>query len=407
MTRYIAIPNNRTGTAALPESAGGFSASARADRIEAYRSFALENPSLRPSNQLTAKIEGLPGHRVIAVPDQNTPITGVIIVEGGAEVAEDLQNDLPDYEIIEDFTMELVAPAETGEAFLETGEVDTWHIEAVKLALARTRGFGGSGEGVGVAVLDTGIADVPELEGRISAAFEQDDELNAVETATYDTDGHGTGVAALIGGKTVGVAPGVDILNFIAIPNRSGNYSNFLMASEFIAGKAGISVANFSAGVLGFDTRIKPGIAALLSTYILPVVAVGNNGSSTSRSPGNYAEVFSVGACRRDGKVWSGSSSDEHEFDGSSYAVPSMVAPGHRITTCGGDGVFKVLSGSSLATPIVSGLAALLIERYDDITLEDLRDEIFGACILLENAEAIRQGVGMAQLPLSLYHQGS
>ena len=308
MTRYVAIPKRRPGTAVLTEIPGGYTPTARAQRIDAFRNLVQAEEGLLLSENLVDKFKKLKKHQLIATPDRQTPITGVTIIEGDAEAAEDLQNDLPDHEVIEDFDLELVAPSPADDEVTESASEIGWHIEAIKLRTARDSGFSGTGAGVGVAVLDTGVAAVDELEGRITASYEFDDALEPVNISAKDTDGHGTGVAALIAGKTVGVAPGADIVNFITIPHRTGTYSNFLLAAEFIAGQPEISVANISAGILSWEPRIKPGIRALLDTYILPVVAVGNEGANSSRSPGNYSEVLSVGACREDGRVWAGSS---------------------------------------------------------------------------------------------------
>lgn len=401
MTRFIAIPKHPPEAVTLTESIGGYSTAARAERIDGFRSIVGQQSGLLLSETLHTK------HKLIATPDQHTPITGVTIIEGNSEAAEDLQNKLPDHEVIEDFNLELVAPTTDSDDSTDVASMSAWHMAAIKLKTARDSGYTGTGSGVGVAVLDTGVAPVEELEGRIIGAYEFDNDLKPVEISTKDTDGHGTGVAALIAGKTVGVAPGADIVNVITIPQRTGTYSNFLLAAEFIASRPEISVANISAGVPSWDPRIKPGIYALLNTYILPVVAVGNGGANSSRSPGNYSEVLSVGACREDGRVWAGSSSASRTFEGMNYTVPSLVAPGHRVTTCNGDGEFRLYSGSSLATPIVSGLAALIIEKYESITQFELREEIFEACTKLEATEPLRQGSGMAQLPLSFYHLGS
>ena len=403
MPRYIAIPKNRPDAAALAETPGGYTPKARAERIGLLHKFTSEDESLYLPKDLLKKFTE---HKVIATPERNTPLTGVTIIEGGAEIVADLQNELPDHDIIEDFDFNLVAPNPAEGPPPPQDNIDRWHLEAINLGKARSGGFSGIGEGIGVAVMDTGIAEVDEIAGRIKSAYELDDDMNAIEILTKDTDGHGTGVAALIAGRTIGVAPGVDLMNFITIPQRRGTYSNFLIAAENIAQKPGISVVNISAGIIGWEPRIKPGIRALLDTYILPVVAVGNEGSDTSRSPGNYTEVLSIGAANKRGRVWSGSGSATMVPDLMRYTIPDAVAPGERVTTCNGDGEFRIFSGSSLATPIVSGIAALIIEKYPNITDLELREEIFEACEQLEGVTSARQGSGIVQIPTTLWFTG-
>lgn len=405
MPRFIAVPKSRPAAAALMETAGGYSAPARVERIEAIRRVCAADERVHLPEKLLRKVAKAGKHKVLATPTRHTPLTGITVIDCDVRDAEDLQNELPHHEVTEDFDLDLVAPSPTAAAPPQD-DIDRWHLGAIKLREARTSGFSGAGAGIGVAVLDTGVAEVDEIAGRIKAAHELNDEMEPVAIDTRDTDGHGTGVAALIAGKTIGVAPSVDLYNFITIPRRRGSYSNFLLATEFIAGQPGISIANISAGISGWEPRIKPGIRALLDTCILPVVAVGNEGADTARSPGNYTEVLSVGAANKRGRVWSGSGSATMVHDSMSYTVPDIVAPGERVTTCNGAGQFRVFNGSSLATPIVSGIAALIIEKHPDIRDHELREAILEASLKLENVAPLRQGSGMLQLPSALWSTG-
>lgn len=407
MTRYIAIPKRRSESA-LARPAPGFAPATRLERIQTLRNEGLQNTD-RMSDGLRDRFERQSerGYKILASPARQTPITGVAVIEGDAAAAEDLQNDLPDHDVIEDFDLHLIAPKPAGPSTAGENEVDFWHHEKVMLAAARGQGFAGSGEGVGVAVLDTGVNEVAELQGRIANAYVLDPYLNILSGPPQDTDGHGTGVAALVAGKAVGIAPGATLTSFTTIPRRQGSYSNFLVATEFIAAQPGIAIANISAGVPDWEPRIKPGIQALLDAYVFPIVAVGNEGAGTSRSPGNFSEVLSVGACRKDGTIWSGSGSAARNFEGMEYTVPNLVAPGHRVTTCDATGAFRLYNGSSLAAPIVAGLAALIIERYGNITDTELREAILDSCAALSGVDVLRQGRGMAQVPLFLYNLNS
>ena len=404
MPRYIAIPRNLTSTAAPFETSGGYTPQARFDRIESVRKSKRKNKRMFLPGALLQDLRKARNKGVVT-PEREMPLTGVTIIDGDPEDAERLQNELPDHEVIQDFELELVAPTIVEAPTTNQESLDLWHLDAIAFDKARSAGFNGTGAGVGVAVLDTGVANVEEVSGRIKGSWELD-ELEIVATDTKDTDGHGTGVASLIAGKNVGIATGTDIYNVITIPHRSGCYSNFVIATEFVAGQPGISIVNISAGIVGWEPRIKAGVQALLDTYILPIVAVGNEGADTSRSPGNYSEVLSVGAANKRGRVWSGSGSGTIVHDSMSYTVPDVVAPGERVTTCNGAGEFRVFNGSSMAAPIVSGIAALIIEKYPNISDHELRDEIFEACLRLENAPPLRQGTGMVQMPTTLLFTG-
>jgi Subtilase family len=83
---------------------------------------------------------------------------------------------------------------------------------------------------------------------------------------------------------------------------------------------------------------------------VLPVIAVGNEGPNTSRSPGNYASVLSVGAVGANDEVPDCSSSRQFvRFD--SPLCPDVVAPGVHILSSVPDGTYKIMNGSSMATP--------------------------------------------------------
>ncbi|XYD11673.1 S8/S53 family peptidase [Methylobacterium sp. NMS12] len=254
-----------------------------------------------------------------------------------------------------------------------------------------------------VGVCDTGIEEVDELQGRIRGAYRIDRTLNRVEPTerSRDTQGHGTHVAGLICGATVGVAPAAQVENIIMIPGGSGNLSDFILAIEHVAQQPHISVLNMSAGIPGYNGEMQPALDALRRVGVLSVIAIGNEGRNTSRSPGNYRSVLSVGASNEAGHVAAFSGGGQMMVDGMTYAVPDCVAPGEQVTSCVMDGGFEAWDGTSMATPVVSGLAALLIERDPSITIAELEDQILSACIKLEAPEA-RQGAGLVQYPASL-----
>ncbi len=405
MARYIAIPKIRKQVVEPEAVIMPMDSAARAERVETLTKMRHEDPSLAPTPGLEAYFENKRDAALLADPRDRTPLTGVIVIQGTTEDAAVLQEELPDHEVFEDFDIHLVAPVAVGE---ETDIArDKWHLEAVGLVNAQSKGFSGKGEGKIVAVLDTGIAKITELNGRIAGAWEVSSPFKTVEINTHDTDGHGTGVASLVAGKSLGIAPASQVLNMLMMPFRRAKYVDFLSAMEFIAGRPDISVANISAGLEGRELRMLPGVEALLQSGILPVVAVGNDGQETSRSPGNFFEVVSVGASTREGRVWSGSGSESIVHGNKTYTVPNVVAPGEEVTTCNRDGKFRSWNGSSMAAPTVSGLAVLITEKYGPMTLADLREEICAACEPLVGVCSLRQGDGVVQVPKGLWFEGA
>ena len=128
-----------------------------------------------------------------------------------------LSEALPDHEILQDEPFPLIAPT-ISDVHEDESALDLWHLDAIGLTDARAAGFRNTGAGVGVAVLDTGIADVAEIRGRVKVSYSLDRTDNRWTTVhAHDTYGHGTHVAGLVAGSHVGVAPGAELTNVIMI----------------------------------------------------------------------------------------------------------------------------------------------------------------------------------------------
>jgi subtilisin len=109
--------------------------------------------------------------------------------------------------------------------------------------------------------------------------------------------------------------------------------------------------------------------------------AVGNEGPLTSRSPGNYDTVLSVGAMDEAGKVASFSSSQKFNRPADPL-VPDLVAPGVGILSCIPGGKFAEMDGTSMATPHVAGLAALLRQASPNSSVGQIEQAILDSCRL-------------------------
>jgi subtilisin family serine protease len=109
------------------------------------------------------------------------------------------------------------------------------------------------------------------------------------------------------------------------------------------------------------------------------VIAVGNEGPNTSRSPGNYANVLSVGAMDANDKVadFSGSQQFNRPID---PLTPDLVGPGVAVLSSVPGGRFMEMDGSSMATPHIAGLAALLLQARPTATATQLEKAIRDSC---------------------------
>ena len=395
MARYIAIPRNDLSRSVLSLATARFDKEARASQIDRLRRARTDEG--HPSR--------VPGKGSVREPkierSLELPLTGIHLIDTVTAHLELLSEALPDHEIVEDEPLPLIDPTREDEHEDES-ELDLWHLDAIGLTATRAEGFGNKGTGVGVAVLDTGIAEVLEILGRVKASYSLDPTGGWTRVHTHDTNGHGTHVAGLVAGSRVGVAPGVDLTNVIMIPNGKGMLSDFVSALEFVAGNPEISILNMSAGIPGYRPGMRSAVEAVMRTGVLAVIAIGNEGRNTSRSPGNYRDVLSVGAWTKDNRVAGFSGGGTMVVDQQSYVIPDLVAPGNKVMSCVMGGRYESWSGTSMATPVVSGLAALIIERYPTITGADLQDELLGAARKLPGVPLTRQGEGLAQLPAGI-----
>lgn len=275
----------------------------------------------------------------------------------------------------------LIRPDRKGTAHLS--DRVTWGIRA--LGVERLWKEGLSGEGILVGHLDTGAdGRHPALRAAISHFAEFDALGREVRPSRrpYDTDDHGTHTAATIAGRPVrrrhiGVAPGADLASAIVIEGGEV-IARVLGGLEWAMGH-GVRILSLSLGFRGWWDDFRPIVDILRRRDILPVFAVGNEGPGTSRSPGNYPEALSVGAHDRRSRVC-GFSSSQRFRRAADPIVPDLVAPGASITSARPGRGYQAMDGTSMATPHIAGLAALLMEAYPDRSVDRIEEAILCSC---------------------------
>ncbi len=332
-------------------------------------------------------------------------ITSTRVVAMSEGEAEKLSREVPGVSVTLDQPIGGVDPHVDQDSITQDGSaIDRWHLAEIGLSAARQAGFAGTGNGVTVAALDTGAeGNHPEIESQLAGAFtfHLDEPHVRAMTPPKETDpvrGHGTHVAGLIAGKTVGVAPGVRLLAGVVQPNFVSSVGLLEIGLQWcLRPENGIQIVNMSVGVNGYNDVMRDEIAALLQVGILPVLAVGNLGRNTSASPGNYNEPLTVGACNRAGRIAGYSGSEQLQVDHTTYRVPDLVAPGTEVWSAWYQGGYIKDTGTSMATPIVSGIAALILERHPDIEVADLVELLMSTCRDL-GQPADRQGRGLVQI---------
>ncbi|MEW6218334.1 MAG: S8 family serine peptidase [Thermodesulfobacteriota bacterium] len=224
----------------------------------------------------------------------------------------------------------------------------------------------GQGSGVTVAVLDTGIRPHPTL---ASARIRSLDLLGDQAAAAGDYAGHGSAIASLIAGShplAPGMAPQAEILD-IRVLDANGVGDVFTLAKGITAAAdAGAQIINLSLGGYGYPPVLQEAIRYASAQGALVVAAAGNDGGSAVLYPARSPEVVAVGAVDAKGAHVPYSNQGQ-DLD--------LVAPGFGVNAAWVEDQLVLFSGTSAATALVSGLAAVLLSRgQTDLTPEGLAD---------------------------------
>ncbi len=263
------------------------------------------------------------------------------------------------------------------------------------------------GEGIGVAVIDSGITPSADF-SRIAAAVA----FNPTVTTTDDLYGHGTHVAGIIAGNGTasnglyrGIAPGVQLINLKVGDDRGvATEAEVVAALEWVlAHKAeyNIRVVNLSVNVTEVQSYHSSALAAaaeiLWFNGVVVVVATGNKDAPNGfnpvlAAPANDPFVITVGASDEQGD--SHRANDKiarftaYDQTGDGFVKPDLMAPGVDIVSVlspasnwalrnparvVGNGAYFRLSGASMATPMVTGAVALLLQAEPYLTPDQVK----------------------------------
>ncbi|NGZ74883.1 S8 family peptidase [Saccharibacillus alkalitolerans] len=218
------------------------------------------------------------------------------------------------------------------------------------------------GAGVTVAILDTGCdADHPDLAERIVGGRNFTDDDGGNPEIYEDYNGHGTHVAGTIaavrnGSGVTGVAPEADLLILKVLNGEGSGEYDWIIGGIDYAVQQGVDIISMSLGGPEDVPALHEAIRRAVDANILVICAAGNEGDSDESTnefgyPGYYNEVISVGSVNL--------ARQASEFSNTNNEV-DLVAPGEGILSAYLGRGYASLSGTSMATPHVSGAMALI-----------------------------------------------
>jgi subtilisin len=343
--------------------------------------------------------EKVPNQYIVVLKDRNLPSTAVQSVaeearNQGALVrhvyehairgfAIRIPNDRVLDSILKNPEVDYVQPDVILKAFSQTLPTG---INRVDGDLSSTKSGDGSGTvNVDIAILDTGIQlNHPDLN------VYRDTTFVSGTTSGNDDDGHGTHVAGIAAAKdntegVVGMAPGARLWA-VKVLDKNGNGfdSDIIAGIDYITQHANeIDVVNMSFGGPCCDTALHTAIANSVAAGVTYTAAAGNDGiDAGSEEPANYPEVITVSAISdTDGKCGAqGGSSDDRFASFSNYgSVVDMSAPGVNILSTYIGSSYATFTGTSMATPHVTGAAALYESLHTGATPSEVRNALLSS----------------------------
>lgn len=235
--------------------------------------------------------------------------------------------------------------------------VPSWGIDRIdqsNLPVSNSYTYNFDGTGVTVYIIDTGIRyDHQEFGGRASFGYD------AFGGTGADGNGHGTHVSGTVGGSTVGVAKNVALKAVRVLNNQgSGTTSGVIAGINWvISDNTTYAVANMSLGG-SFSQSLNTAVANAVLDNVTFAVAAGNESTNAAtKSPASEPTAITVGAT---------TSTDGFAYYSNYGSIVDILAPGSSIYSSYKNSAtsYSTLSGTSMASPHVAGVAALYLDEH-------------------------------------------
>lgn len=254
----------------------------------------------------------------------------------------------------------------------------TWGLDRIdqhSLPINGSYNYQYRGAGVYAFVIDTGIlSSHVDFGARVSAGYSAIADGNG----TTDCNGHGTHVAGTVGGSQFGVAKGVTLVPVRVLDcTGSGSYSGVIAGVDWVAGQGAMrpAVANMSLGG-GLSASVNASVAGAVAKGVTMVVAAGNsNADACQSSPASEPSAITVGAT---------TSSDSRASYSNYGTCLDIFAPGSAISSdwFSSTTATNTISGTSMAAPHVTGVAALALAANGSATPAAVTEFLLGNATL-------------------------
>ena len=320
------------------------------------------------------------------------------------DVSEIVVEDLPETPIYMNFIAHIdVNPDDPLYDKSDISPKGQWFLKSIDSKGAWDLGIDGSG--VKVAVIDSG-ADTSNNDLSVSKTY------NVVEGATPEDDnGHGTHCLGIVGARDngiggLGVAPGAELISV-----KAADYQGSLTGADEAEGiqmaiDAGVDIISMSFGGSGKDTVVEKKLKAAMDKDILCVASAGNNGNSKVQYPAGISGVLVVASYESDGSL--------SDFSNYGSWVDIAGPGGHVLSTMPDDpdtylrvkGSFwdtqtsgcsyGKISGTSMSTPAVAGVAALVRQKHPEYTYMQVKEAILNSApdrTYSYNGHSVKRGV--------------
>lgn len=245
------------------------------------------------------------------------------------------------------------------------------------------------GKGVRIYVIDSGVTMVSELNGRVeNGAYNR-----TIATTSNDCSGHGTSVASVAAGKTLGVAPQATIVPIRVFSCAGTGYQSYsIEALSWVASNhpGGPAVINMSLGG-DYSYAYNAAVQTAIDRGFTVVVSAGNETSDACwASPASARNAITVGATDRN---------DAMSYFSNYGSCVDIMAPGSSITASSMYGGQRTMQGTSFSAPMVSGAVARGLERRPTMSPSQVAD-----WLVTTSTRDIVTGVTSAQTPNRLLY---